>query len=336
MSDYQVQISDYNAPGSQLQAFQGKRLMSQTVQLIGHQGEIYTVKFSRDGDYLASAGYDRLIYFWDVFDPECKNFGVLKGHSNAILDLVWGQDNTRVYTASSDRQIFVWDTEDFQRVRKLKGHTAVVNSVDCQKIGSEILVSGSDDYSVKLWDARVRNHISSYELNYQITSVCFNNTNDYVFFGGLDNTIKALNLRKNAIEFALLGHTDTVTGISLSKNGNFLVSNSMDNTVKVWDIRPYIQDNDDSKRCQNTLFGISHNFEKNLLRCAWNHDSTQVTAGSGDRFVCVWDVESGKMTQRLGGHHGSVNEVAFHPERDIIASASSDKTLYLGELQKSS
>eukprot|EP00347_Sterkiella_histriomuscorum_P007142 403350108 len=277
--------------------------MSQTVQLIGHQGEIYTVKFSRDGDYLASAGYDRLIYFWDVFDPECKNFGVLKGHSNAILDLVWGQDNTRVYTASSDRQIFVWDTEDFQRVRKLKGHTAVVNSVDCQKIGSEILVSGSDDYSVKLWDARVRNHISSYELNYQITSVC---------------------------------HTDTVTGISLSKNGNFLVSNSMDNTVKVWDIRPYIQDNDDSKRCQNTLFGISHNFEKNLLRCAWNHDSTQVTAGSGDRFVCVWDVESGKMTQRLGGHHGSVNEVAFHPERDIIASASSDKTLYLGELQKSS
>lgn len=75
------------------------------------------------------------------------------------------------------------------------------------------MVSGSDDYTVKIWDARVRNFISSYELNYQLTSVSFNLTNDYVFFGGLDNSIKALNLRKNVIEFALLGHTDTVTGI---------------------------------------------------------------------------------------------------------------------------
>jgi len=80
--------------------------------------------------------------------------------------------------------------------------------------------------------------------------------------------------------------------------------------------------------------GIQHNFEKNLLRCGWNHDDTLVTGGSGDRFVCVWNVETGNMTQRLGGHHGSVNEVSFHPNRDIIASCSSDKTIYLGELNK--
>ena len=54
---------------------------------IGHQGEIYSAKFSRDGEYLASAGYDRLIYFWDVFDENCKNLGVMKGHKNAILEL---------------------------------------------------------------------------------------------------------------------------------------------------------------------------------------------------------------------------------------------------------
>lgn len=94
------------------------------------------------------------------------------------------------------------------------------------------MVSGSDDYTVKLWDPRAKQFISSYELNYQITSVQFNLTNEYVFFGGLDNSIKALNLKKNTIEFALLGHTDTVTGIQLSKSGNFLVSNAMDNTVK--------------------------------------------------------------------------------------------------------
>jgi Prp8 binding protein len=157
---------------------------------------------------------------------------------------------------------------------------------------------------------------------------------DYVYFGGLDNTIKALNLKKNAIDFALFGHLDTVTGLSISPDGKFLASNSMDNTVKIWDIRPYVPNED--ARCLHTLYGAQHNFEKNLLRAAWSHDGTLISAGSADRFVCVWDVtqgREGKLVQRLGGHHGSVNEVAFNPRhRNVIASGSSDKSIYLGEL----
>ena len=114
----------------------------------------------------------------------------------------------------------------------------------------------------------------------------------------------------------------------------------MDNSVKVWDIRPYVVGGDDSNRCTQTMYGIQHNFEKNLLRCSWNHAGTMVTAGSADRFVCVWDVsmggtDSAKMVQRLGGHHGSVNEVVFNPNpghANLLASCSSDKSIYIGEL----
>ena len=35
---------------------------------------------------------------------------------------------------------------------------------------------------------------------------------------------------------------------------------------------------------------------------------------------------------KLPGHSGSVNECVFHPKEPIIGSASSDKTVYLGEL----
>jgi Prp8 binding protein len=67
-----------------------------------------------------------------------------------------------------------------------------------------------------MWDERVRNFVASYELDYQLTSVAFSRggmAGDYIFFGGLDNSIKAINVKKNAIEFSLLGHLDTVTGI---------------------------------------------------------------------------------------------------------------------------
>jgi Prp8 binding protein len=37
----------------------------------------------------------------------------------------------------------------------------------------------------------------------------------------------------------------------------------------------------------------------------------------------------------LPGHKGGVNEVVFHPKEPIIASASNDRTIFLGELADS-
>jgi len=80
--------------GALIESRPQKKLATSTMQLSGHLSEIYSMKFSTDGQYLASAGFDRLIYFWDVFPSSgsevsepCKNIGVLKGHKNAIIDL---------------------------------------------------------------------------------------------------------------------------------------------------------------------------------------------------------------------------------------------------------
>jgi WD40 repeat protein len=49
----------------------------------------------------------------------------------------------------------------------------VVNSIDTLKKSgahstntSDLIVSGSDDFTVKIWDERVKNFIASYELDY--------------------------------------------------------------------------------------------------------------------------------------------------------------------------
>lgn len=65
-------------------------------------------------------------------------------------------------------------------------------------------------------------------------------------------------LRKNAILYELKGHTDTVTGVSLSPDGSYLLSNAMDNSLRIWDIRPYAP----QERCVKIFAGHQHNFEK--------------------------------------------------------------------------
>uniref|UniRef100_A0A2K6K9G9 Small nuclear ribonucleoprotein U5 subunit 40 n=2 Tax=Rhinopithecus TaxID=542827 RepID=A0A2K6K9G9_RHIBE len=99
--------------------------------------------------------------------------------------------------------------------------------------------------------------------------------------------------------------------------------------VRVWDVRPFAP----KERCVKIFQGNVHNFEKNLLRCSWSPDGSKIAAGSADRFVYVWDTTSRRILYKLPGHAGSINEVAFHPDEPIIISASSDKRLYMGEIQ---
>jgi WD40 repeat protein len=87
----------------------------------------------------------------------------------------------------------------------------------------------------------------------------------------------------------------------------------MDNTVRVWDVRPYAPQD----RCIKKLYGHAHNFEKNLLRVDWSPQGDLISAGSADKFLYIWDFESGKINYKLPGHNGSINDIAFHPMEEI-------------------
>ena len=53
------------------------------------------------------------------------------------------------------------------------------------------------------------------------------------------------------MQLTLSGHQDIVTGLRLSPDGNALLSNSMDNTMRSWDIKPYAAED----RCEKIFLG---------------------------------------------------------------------------------
>lgn len=245
------------------------------------------------------------------------------------MEAHFSPDGGNLYTCSTDKTLAIWDIQTMQRIRKLKGHQHFVNSCQGSRRGLQTLVSGSDDNSIKLWDARKKYAVHTLDNGFQVTAVCFNDTAEYVISGGIDNDVKVWDIRKNEVLYRLKGHTDTITGVALSPDGSYVLTNSMDNTLRIWDIRPYAP----QERCVKIFSGHQHNFEKNLLRCKWSPDGTKISAGSADRYLYVWDTTSRRILYKLPGHNGSINDVDFHPKEPIIASASSDKSLYLGEIE---
>ncbi|XP_052870331.1 U5 small nuclear ribonucleoprotein 40 kDa protein isoform X1 [Anopheles cruzii] len=303
-------------------------LLGPIMLLEGHGGEIFSTEFHPEGEHLLSTGFDRQIFLWKVYD-ECDNVGVLSGHSGAVMEAHFSPDGSNIYSCATDKVVGVWDVPTCTRIRKLKGHTSFINSCRGARRGPTLIVSGSDDSTIKIWDARKRNVVNTFDNGYQVTAVCFNDTAEQVVSGGIDNEVKVWDIRKKEILYRLRGHTDTITGLSLSPDGSYVLSNAMDNTLRIWDIRPYVP----GERCVKVFTGHQHNFEKNLLRCGWSPDGLKISAGSADRYVYIWDTTSRRILYKLPGHNGSVNDVDFHPTEPIVVSGSSDKTLYLGEIE---
>lgn len=160
-------------------------LNSATMCLTGHGSAVFACGFSSNGGSFASAGADKLLFLWDLLPTgEVTNTSVLSGHTGPILDLHWSS-NDRILTGSADSTAALWDVETATRVKRLRGHRGVVNSVAVSRRGETIAATGSDDCSVKLWDLRSRQPTHSFNEHYQILATTFSDDATQIFSAGM-------------------------------------------------------------------------------------------------------------------------------------------------------
>jgi len=165
-----------------------------------------------------------------------------------------------LFAGCSDGTLSTFNLQTGQVVRRHRSNQyKVINSIDCVRgTGRELLLSAGDDGTARIWSVETKDPIEEIELGYPITAAKWSLDGQQVFLGGIDNAIHCYDLRKKAIAYSLmgaficlfslfdhsligcvvLGHTETVAGLSVSPSGSHLLSSSFDNTAKIWDIRP--------------------------------------------------------------------------------------------------
>jgi WD40 repeat protein len=92
--------------------------LTEVRRLRGHRDDVADVRFSPDGDALASASADTTAALWDVATGMRRD--VFEGHHGAVVGLAFSPDDRRLTTVGDDHLILTWDLVGSSAFRELR------------------------------------------------------------------------------------------------------------------------------------------------------------------------------------------------------------------------
>ncbi|KAI9778246.1 MAG: hypothetical protein M1839_008270 [Geoglossum umbratile] len=281
--------------------------------LEGHSNGVYSVAFSHNSAWLASASEDQTVKIWDASSGECLQ--TLEGHSDLVWSVAFSHNSAWLASASLDQTVKIWDASSGECLQTLEGHSNSVQSVAFSH-NSAWLASASWDQTVKIWDTSSGECLQTLEgHSNSVQSVAFSHNSAWLASMSDDRTVKIWDTSSSECLQTLEGHSNLVQSVAFSHNSAWLASASWDRTVKIWDTS--------SGECLQTLEGHSNG----VYSVAFSHNSAWLASASLDRTVKIWDTSSGECLQTLEGHSNGVYSVAFSHNSAWLASASKDLTV---------
>ncbi|XP_053117960.1 DDB1- and CUL4-associated factor 11 isoform X2 [Hemicordylus capensis] len=291
---------------------------------------VLDVAFMPDGAHFLYSSWSDYIHICNIYGESDTHTALdLRPDERrfAVFSLTVSSDGKEVLGGANDGCIYVFDMEQNRRTLKIESHEDDVNAVAFADSSSHILFSGGDDAICKVWDRR---------------------------------TMREDNPRPVGI---LAGHRDGITFIDSKGDARYLISNSKDQTIKLWDMRKFsghegleasrqavTQQNWDYRwqqvpkraRRKSKLPGDSslmtyrgHGVLHTLIRCrfspAYSTGQQYIYSGCSTGKVVVYDLLSGHIVKKLTSHKACVRDVSWHPYEEKIVSSSWDGNLRLWE-----
>ena len=331
----------------------------------GHKAKINDVIFARDGRHLISASDDKTVRVWDVETGEIVRIirgQIGEGDEGKIFAAALSPDNRMLAVGGYPSRwgIRLIDFQTGKVIRLLKGHTNVIFDIAFSPDGSQ-LISGGGDFTARIWDVRSGRNLHILEGHTDsIYTATFSPDGKVAVTGSDDDTLKLWNVTSGELITTMLGHNDDVLSAAFTPDGRYILSGSSDKTIRMWDGKsgefikvlvrqdsevPSLSISPDGKKVvtghsgsapfTNNVFSIStgellNSFTKHeniVIATAISPDGkTTATGGGNDQEIYIWDIDTGRVKQKMAGKGGVVWSVGFAKDGRSIAWGKNTRT----------
>ncbi|MEL7220136.1 MAG: WD40 repeat domain-containing protein [Bacteroidota bacterium] len=188
--------------------------------LSGHTDWVRDVAFSPDDKVLTSAGDDGVLRFWDAETGD--ELGVTESIGSYLMTVKWSPDQAYLAAESSENTLYVWNAKNNEML--FVSSISVVQG-SAKWVGDGELQVHSMEGQLMSW--KEGGELETLGTGSGIEAVSkqgqkANAMGAYITFDNNKNTL-------------LSGHVSTVTALNWSPDGNYLISQSSEGQVGLWD-----------------------------------------------------------------------------------------------------
>ncbi|ETO05500.1 hypothetical protein RFI_31897 [Reticulomyxa filosa] len=212
-------------------------------------------------------------------------------------------------------------------INALDGHTHCVHSIDYAIFdGSQLLCSGSNDKTVRVWDVGNNKQVQLFEwYSSSVNCVKFSQYHYYKYHRNVvcstsyDETILFFDIKDKQLLQIFDEHADGICSIEFSpfNGGRYLCTGSWNKKINLWDVETskslYIfKGHTMTVKCVDFSPHQSNinNNQSNIIGVIGGNGYT-ICSGSQDKTIRIWDIETAEQLNVFKGHKQEVISIKY-------------------------
>ena len=202
---------------------------------------------------------------------------------------------------------------------KQKVHFKNITSINFNNKGDKYITT-SEDKSLILLETSKNTEIFKFdEFDSIISEACFDKSNQFIFIGSFDSTVKLINAQNSNLISNFSEHANGVNCVKCYNLKEKGISGSSDNTIKEWDF--------DTKKLLQEL-----NYKNPCYALCISSNDNFVLSGHGDGVVNMWTGDNQKEAKLFKLHDDRIIDIKIINENSFVSLAK-DKKIKLFDIR---
>ncbi|XP_017106231.2 actin-interacting protein 1 [Drosophila bipectinata] len=327
-----------------------------------HSRFVQAVRYSPDGKFFASAGFDGKVFLYDGVSSELVGEFGSPAHKGGVYALAWKPDSTQLLTCSGDKTCRLWQVESRELVSEfVMGATVDDQQVSCLWQGDHLItvsLSGVITYLNVADPSKPLRVVKGH--NKPITVLGLSDDRSTIYTGSHDGVVTNWNSGNGTNDrITGTGHGNQINGIAAW--GDFVYTCGIDDSLRQFSVEGNVytdyvvklncqprglailrSENIIALACikeltlvqdQKKIFSLPIKYEASSI--AVNADTHDVAVGGDDQKLHIYSLKAGVLEPKVElDHLGAVTDVSYSPDQKYLVACDAHRKVVLYSVEE--